>query len=52
MNENRRMFIKDLALAEECVFASLSPTKLFGEEKRKRIAAIERPNGGSLKFYP
>lgn len=34
MNENRREFIKNIALAGGCVFISLSPTNLFGEEEK------------------
>jgi len=32
MNENRRTFIKSMALAGGCAFVSISPIKLFGEE--------------------
>ena len=50
MNENRRTFIKNMALAGGCAFISLSPTKLFGEEGEKRIAPIERVYDTSLNY--
>ena len=36
MNENRRTFIKYMALAGGGAFVSISPTKLFGEERAFR----------------
>ena len=50
MNENRRTFIKNMALAGGCAFISLSPTKLFGEEGEKRIVPIERASDASLNY--
>ena len=48
MDEDRRVFIKNMALAAGYIFISLSPTKLFGKEVEKRIASIERLGDTSL----
>ena len=50
MNENRRMFIKYMALTGGCAFVSISPTKLFGEEGEKRITSSESVNDTSLNY--
>jgi len=50
VNENRRAFIKNMALAGGCAFISLSPKKLFGEEGEKQIAPIERVYDTSLNY--
>jgi hypothetical protein len=48
MNENRRTFIKYMALAGGGAFVSISPTELFGEEGEKRIVSSESVNDTSL----
>ena len=50
MNENRRTFIKYMALVGGCAFASISPTKLFGEEGEKRIASSQSVNDTSFIY--
>jgi rubrerythrin len=50
MNENRRAFMKNMALAGGCAFISLSPTKLFGQEEVKRIVPIKRDRDPSLNY--
>jgi len=50
MKQDRRMFIKNLALAGGCAFASLSPAKLFAEEGGTWHAANETPDNTSLDY--
>ncbi len=50
MEQNRRNFIKNLALAGGCAFVSLSPAKLFGKEGGKGKAANEKPHNTSLNY--
>lgn len=50
MDKNRRMFIKNMALAGGCAFVSLYPTKLFGEEAEEEIAPIEGVHDTPLNY--